>query len=119
MVELNGACSNPFVKGKSPLFELFLLKRRLLERKRRPRKPASVAPRTSVPVIKTITQILELANYQAMSVKDIHEACQELLGRPVSYRSVKASLSEGSHHTGRFVRESWGMYRLGVTSKSS
>jgi len=32
-----------------------------------------------------MTQVLELANHQPVSVGDIHLACETLLGVPVSY----------------------------------
>jgi hypothetical protein len=40
-MELNGALSNPFEKGKDPVFELSLFKRKLLERKRPPYQAAA------------------------------------------------------------------------------
>ena len=115
-MELNGARSNP--QGVLELFELCNLKRALLQRKGvRRRRRTKVQPRTRVPITKTITQVLELANYQPMAVKDIHRACEELLHQEVSYRSVKASLSEGSGWNGHFVRIDWGMYRGRIGSR--
>jgi len=110
MVELNGAYSNP--RARDELWRLYDLKRELLSRKRAPKKPDKrVLPRTRVPLLSTITQVLELAN-GPMSVKDIHRACEELLGRPVSYRSLKASLSAHRGINGRFYRVGYGKYRL-------
>lgn len=112
-MELNVALSNPLVVLE--LWALFELKLKVLSRKRAPKKSSPrVLPRTRVPLLATITQVLELANYQPMSVKDIHAASQELLGKPISYRSLKACLSQSSHgRRARFVRWDWGQYRLG------
>lgn len=94
--------------------------RQLVAREGRPESPSVVSnllPRTRVPVSKTITQVLELANHMPMRVKDIHEAAQVLLGQEVSYRSLKASLSEGSREPRpKFVRVGYGRYRLRVGS---
>jgi hypothetical protein len=69
-----------------------------------------VLPRTLVPLLATITQVLQFANDQPMRVKDIHTACEELLGGPVSYRSLKACLAA---KRGKAVdRTSWGLYGL-------
>ena len=52
-----------------------------------------------------------------MRVKDIHDACEEILGTPISYRSLKASLSNGSRGSKtKFVRWDWGRYLLRVTA---
>ena len=86
MVELNGALSNPFERDNDLLFKLFLLKRELLARPlsdKRRKTAAKVPSRTRVPVVATITQVLELAN-DPLSVKSIHQGCERLLGRPCS-----------------------------------
>jgi hypothetical protein len=113
-MELNGALSNP--QGALELFDLWSLKRALLQRKRSRRKERTdVPPRTCVPVTKTITEVLELANYNPMSAKDIHRACEELLGRPVGYRSVKNCLSKNAHGLEtKFIRVGYGEYRLQI-----
>ena len=114
-MELNGALSNPFEKGKDPVFELFLFKRKLLERKRPPYKSKPAPPRTVVPITQTITQVLELANFEAMRVKDIHKACEQMLNQPLDYRGVKTSLS--AHCRGPrayFTKVERGWYRLSV-----
>ena len=67
-------------------------------------------PRTYVPVAKTITRVLELAD-QPMSVKEIHAACEETLGRSVLYGSVKDWLSD-NNKTGRVTRVKQGSYVL-------
>ena len=67
-------------------------------------------PRTYVPVAKTITRVLEQAN-QPKSVKDIHAACEELLGRSVLYGSVKDWLSD-NRQNGRITRVAVGRYQL-------
>lgn len=55
-------------------------------------------------------QVLELAN-QPTSVKDIHVACEELLGRRVLYGSVKDWLSDNCR-AGRVARVTQGHYQL-------
>ena len=59
-------------------------------------------PRTYVPVAKTITRVLELAD-QPMSVNEIHAACEETLGRRVLYGSVKDWLFDNCRN-GRNIR---------------
>jgi hypothetical protein len=114
-MELNGALSNPLVVLE--LWALSELKLKVLSRKRAARGFSTCTlPRTRVPLLATITQVLELANYQPMRVKDIHAACEELLGRPISYRSLKAGLSDGSRGgKAQFVRWDWGKYRLRIS----
>jgi len=117
-VELNGALSNP--QGVLEIWHLLELRYKALSRKRAPKGfKRHLAPRTYVPLLATITQVFELANYQPMRVKDIHKGCEELLGRTVSYRSLKASLNKNSRNgSSRFARWDYGTYRLGVTSPS-
>lgn len=113
-MELNGACSNPRVKVQ--ILELLRLKTKLLQRQGSGYVPATekrVLPRTPVPVLKTITQVLELANYRAMRVADLHVACEAMLGKKMSYRSLKATLSQHSRGpAARFTRKGYGRYRL-------
>ncbi len=115
-MELNGALSNPQVQVE--LWKLYQLELNLLSRETRPvRKIAEdrLQPRTRVPVIQTITQVLQLVHPQPMRVKDIHVTCERLLGRKMSYRSVKASLSAASRgRKAKLVRVGYGKYRLGV-----
>jgi len=126
MVEDNGALSNPQVTDEllqrylcsDEIWKLFSLKQKCLSRKRAPRRvPEKLPPRTSVPLLATITQVLELANYEPMRVRDIHRACEELLKRPVSYRTLKTSLWSNSHsQKPRFRRVKLGWYGLRVRS---
>ena len=59
---------------------------------------------------KTTAQVLTLAN-GPMSVRDIHAACEEMLGRKVLYGSVKDWLSD-NNKTGRVTRVKQGSYVL-------
>ena len=123
-MEDNGARSNPQVTDEGALLDLcwdetlklFQLKQRCLGRKRARRTRAEkVPPRTYVPLLATITQVLELANHEPMRVRDIHRACEELLKKPVSYRSLKTSLWSNSHSSKpRFRRVRPGWYGLKV-----
>ena len=110
-MELTGAFSNPQVLLETP--KLAALKRKILERAPVDRTPAisgRCSPRTYVPVAKTVIRVLERAN-QPMSVKDIHAACEELLGRTVLYGSVKDWLSD-SYLRGTMKRVALGRYSL-------
>jgi hypothetical protein len=80
---------------------------------------ALTRPRTARPqpsrigaVIDTVTAVLELAE-KPMRACDIHAATEELLGRPIKWTSVKATLA--GHARGprpRFQRTSYGRYRI-------
>lgn len=59
---------------------------------------------------KTITRVLEHAN-QPTSLKEIHAACEETLGRSVLYGSVKDWLSDNCQN-GRITRVAVGHYQL-------
>lgn len=49
-----------------------------------------------------------------MHVADMHLAVQDMLGRSVNYRSVKACLSAGTgRNKAQFERISYGYYRSG------
>ena len=109
-MELNGACSNPRLQVELP--RLGALQARL-------RGLAAADPKTLRPppprigaVADTITQILEHAD-QSMRARDIHATAEELLGEPIKWSSVKATLA--AHASGphpRFQRTSYGRYRI-------
>ena len=110
-MELSGAFSNPRLLLEIP--KLAALREKLLATPPRQRLSAvekHCRPRTYVPVAKTITRVLEQAN-QPKSVKDIHAACEELLGRSVLYGSVKDWLSD-NRQNGRITRVAVGRYQL-------
>jgi len=63
-------------------------------------------------VIETITTVLELGE-QPMRACDIHAAAEELLGRPIKWTSVKATLAEHAFAPRpRFQRVGYGRYRI-------
>ena len=110
-MELNGAFSNPRVLLEIP--KLAALSHKLLEKARLRRKSAvdrRRMPRTYVPIARTITQVLTLAN-EPMSVSDIHAAGEQMLNRKVPYGSVKDWLSD-KNKTGRVTRTKHGSYVL-------
>jgi hypothetical protein len=112
-MDLSGAFSNPRVLVE--LCDLSDLKLKLLSQRRPPKRFTSrIKPRTRVPIVATVTQVLVvLANHESVTVKDIHAACEELLGRPVSYKSLKTGLAEHCRsQKPRFVKVSRGKYRL-------
>ena len=67
-------------------------------------------PRTCVPIAKTITSVLELAD-KPMSVKDIHAACEQRLDREVLYGSIKDWLSD-NYRSGEVERVALAQYQL-------
>ena len=76
-----------------------------------PKAPRSPTPKVGA-VIDTISAVLEHAE-QPMRARDIHAAAEELLGRPVKWTSVKATLA--GHACGprpRFQRTDYGRYRF-------
>ena len=107
-MELNGALSNPLVTDKK-LSELSELYHRLLVRKRQP-VPKVVKDRNGL-VLETVKHVLALAG-KPMQAKDIHEACEQLLDRPVSYSTVKDCLSEPHRKKSLFNRVGYGQYEL-------
>ena len=79
-----------------------------------PRCPRPTPPKPS-PVLDTVRLVLAHAG-EPMRARDIHAAAEELLGQPLKWSSVKATLAE---HAGtskrRFDRFSHGRYRLATT----
>ena len=61
-------------------------------------------------VAKTITRVLQQAE-EPMSVQRIHVACEQLLGRPVVYGTVRDWLSDNAK-TDKVTRVKHGIYRL-------
>jgi hypothetical protein len=111
-MELNGAFSNPFETYKSLLGRLSDLHQRLLERAvlspRRPRR----APPKRVPVLETVTQVLEQAG-EPMRARAIHAAAERRLGEPLRWSSVRGVLSAYTiGGDGRFRRIGHGRYEL-------
>ena len=106
-MELDGALSNPQV----PLELGSLLERKagLLLRRRHALHHARIAPRMS-PVASIVYKILSEMT-TPMRTKDIHRACEDELGRPVSWSTVKTCLSDHSRGAGqRFQRVGHGLY---------
>ena len=55
-----------------------------------------------------------------MRAKDIHRACEDELGQPVSWSTVKTCLSDHSRGTRpRFARVGYGLYAPLAASRSS
>jgi hypothetical protein len=79
-----------------------------------PKTPFS-PPRRIGAVIDTIIAVLEIAD-QPMRARDIRTTAEQLLGRPIKWTSVKATLAE--HACGsrpRFQRTGYGRYRIAST----
>jgi hypothetical protein len=111
-MELNGALSNP--RAGVDLFRLRDIQKRLLQKAAaNPMKPRSTPARPS-PVLETITRVLELEN-RPMRAREIHSAAEELLGRPLLWKSVKGTLfNYAQGRMPRFVRVGRGVYKLAV-----
>lgn len=112
-MELNGALSNPLQSDKSLHFDrMVTLKSELSAREQAPGQPSQRLSRRQGSVCATVTDVLAIAA-EPMRVRDIHKAVEELLGRPVSYSSIKEALS--AHTRGgdqRFTRSRRGHYQL-------
>ena len=109
-VELNGARSNPRVGVE--LSRVGALHDELLRKAlANPREPRPVPPRVS-PVLETDTLVLERAG-EPMHVREIHTAAEQLAGKPLLWKSVKAALAAnvaGEHP--RFRRVRHGVYQI-------
>jgi hypothetical protein len=96
-MELSGALSSPQV----PLELGALIERKadLLLKRRRALHHSRIAPRRASVASIVYKVISEAAN--PMRAKDIHRACEDELGRPVSWSTVKTCLSDHSSTLGR------------------
>ena len=104
-MELNGALLN----HPAGYQKLSLLRSKLLARRKRPVPKPVPQPRAGD--IKTaVVQTLELSAVP-MSLRDVHRACEELLGRKVPYSTVKDCVHKHSRGVGpRFKRVRHGLY---------
>ena len=76
-----------------------------------PMEPRS-APARPIPVLETITRVLEREN-RPMHAREIHSSAEELLGKPLLWKSVKGILfNYAQGETPRFLRVSRGLYKL-------
>ena len=109
-MELNGARSNP--RPGVELVRLGALHDELLRKAlANPREPRPVPAKVS-PVLETVTLVLELAG-KPMRAREIHAAACELVGEPMLWKSVKATLSAGvMGECPRFRRVRHGIYQL-------
>ena len=76
-----------------------------------PREPRP-APAKVSPVLETVTLVLELAG-EPMRAREVHAAAEQLAGKPLLWKSVKAALAgnvTGEHP--RFHRVRYGFYQL-------
>jgi hypothetical protein len=106
-MELNGALSNPQVPLE--LGALLEQKAELLLRRRRALYHSRIAPRRASVASIVYKVISETAN--PMRTKDIHRACEDELGRPVSWSAVKTCLCDHSRGARpRFRRVGHGLY---------
>jgi hypothetical protein len=109
-MDLSGAFSNPRLQVELP--RLAALQARLHTLRLLTPKTASSPPRRIGAVIDTITSVLKLAE-QPMRARDIHSVAEELLGRPIKWTSVKATLAEHARRPRpRFQRTGHGRYRI-------
>ena len=109
-LELNGALSNP--RAEVELSRLRDVQKRLLLKAAANHMEPRPAPARPSPVLETITRVLELEN-RPMRAREIYSAAEELLGRPLLWKSVKGTLfNYAQGQTPRFVRASRGVYQL-------
>jgi hypothetical protein len=110
-MELNGARSNP--RAGVELSRLGALHEELLRRAlANPREPRPAPAKARPSVLEAVTLVLELAG-KPMRACEIHVAACELVGAPLLWTSVKATLSAdvaGEHP--RFRRVRHGVYQL-------
>jgi hypothetical protein len=109
-LELNGARSNPQagveLVGLGALHDE-LLRKALID----PREPRPVPAKVS-PVLETVIRVLEQAG-DAMQVREIHAAAEQLAGEPLLWKSVKAALAVNADgEEARFERVRRGHYRI-------
>ena len=65
------------------------------------------------PILATVVHVLELTNYEPVSLGEIHAACECALGTTVSYRALKSGLGEHQHSAKpKVIRTSRGYYRI-------
>ena len=104
-MERNGALLNHPAEYQ----KLSLLRSKLLaKRKRRVSKP--VLPSRAGDIKAAVVQTLELSAVP-MSLRDVHLACEQLLGRDVPYTTVKDCVHKHSRGVGpRFRRVRHGLY---------
>ena len=89
-LELNGALSNP--RAEVELSRLRDVQKRLLLKAAANHMEPRPAPARPSPVLETITRVLELES-RPMRAREIHSAAEELLGRPLLWKSVKGPAS--------------------------
>ena len=78
-----------------------------------PREPR-LAPAKVSPVLETVIRVLEQAG-DAMQVREIHTAAEQLAGEPLLWKSVKAALAVNTEgEEARFERARRGYYRIGT-----
>ena len=109
-MELNGARSNP--RAAVELSRIGALHDELLRRASvDPREPRP-APAKVSPVLETVTLVLEQAG-DPMQVREIHAAAEQLAGKPLLCKSVKAALAVNADgEEARFERVRRGYYRI-------
>lgn len=110
-MELSGALSNP--RAGVDLSRLRDVQKRLLKKAAANPMEPRPAPARPSPVLETITRVLEREN-RPMCAREIHSAAEELLGRPLLWRSVKGTMfNYAQGRMPRFVRASRGVCQLG------
>ena len=104
-MELNGALLNRAAKYR----ELGLLRSKLLARRKR-RVPEPVPPPRAGDIKAAVVQTLELSA-SPMRLRDVHRACENLLGREVLYTTVKDCVHKHSRGLSpKFSRVRHGLY---------
>ena len=110
MVELNGACSNPRFRDET-LPRLRQISGKATSRRRKPVTKV-LKPRTGL-VQETVKHVL-LSAGKPLRVKEIHKRCEEVLGTPVNYSTVKDCLREKRRAQPLFDRVAHGTYQAHI-----
>jgi hypothetical protein len=111
-MELNGALSNPHKRLGWAKLEKALTRARA---KKLDRDPSPEPPARAGATKQAVMRALELADHP-LRLKEIHQACEDQLGRPISYDTVKdcvhkhargpkAILARVNH--GTYTRRDW------------
>jgi hypothetical protein len=111
-MELNGALSNPLLTDEGWLPKLEELYHLLQEKaKISPKWPRHARQRLGE-ISKTIYEVLSDAP-EPMRSKDVHKACEERLGRPISISTVRSDLNVHSRgKRPKYIKLRFGVYLM-------
>lgn len=113
-MELNGALSNR--ESPARLKNVAAYHSRLVARATVTPASARPVPPGPSPVLETVIGVLEAAG-KPMQAREIHAAAQELLGKPLLWRSVRSCLATNvGTRASRFERVGPGRYQRAINA---